>query len=325
LAGRRAPGTPSGLRGLTGLEEDLAGGLGPAYLLVGDDRREIDQAVAELERRAVDPELVALNAVRLRGPEDAFEDVVAACSTLPMLGERRYVLVREPEKLRGEAQSLVAYLEDPAPTSVLVLVPVQLDRRLGWVKPLEARCKVVTFAPPEGRDLDAWIRRALQRHGVTAEPDALALLVDMVQADTLLLENEIEKVALCCAATRKVTVAVVESILGRSRTLDAWALTNAIEDGDRDAALAALRRLLEQGSAVPMLVGMIDWCLGRLLASEEPRAFPSRQRVLDRRRDALRGRAERVYASLREADRLVRTTGGNAEAALERAVLEACF
>jgi DNA polymerase III delta subunit len=180
----------------------------------------------------------------------------------------------------------------------------------------------VTFAPPEGRELETWTRRALERHGVKADADALALLVDMVSADTMLLGNEIEKLALCCKDTGRVRLDDVASVLGRSRTIDAWALTNAIEDADPDAALAALRRLLEQRAAVPMLVGMIDWCLGRLFASEEPRTFPARQKALERRRDSLRGRGERAYALLREADRLVRTTGGDAEAALERAVLE---
>jgi DNA polymerase-3 subunit delta len=264
-----------------------------------------------------------MNSVRLRGLEDAHDDAVLACSTLPMLGDRRFVLVREPERLNGDPAALVAYLEGPCPSSSLVLVPAQLDRRLAWVKAVEARALIVSFQPPSPRDLDGWLRKSLHAKGLSIEPAALALLRDLVDTETLLLSNELEKLALLCANAGRVTAADVESILGRTRSIDSFALTNAIEDGDARAALESFRRLIEQGSAVPMLVGLVDWCVGRLLATEEPRTFPARKAALERRRQSLRGRGAEIYSALREADRLVRTSGADAEAALERAILTA--
>jgi DNA polymerase-3 subunit delta len=322
VAARRAE--PLGIPGLAGLLARIdERGLEPAYLLVGDDRRDVDAALVELETRAVPEDLRSLNSVRLRGLEDTCDDVVMACATMPMLGERRFVLVREPERLKGDTAHLVAYLKRPSEFACLVLVPASLDRRLAWVKAMEASSVVVSFEPPAPRDLDAWVRRELKSRGLQVEPAALNLLRDLVDTETLLLANELEKLALLCADRKLVTAEDVESILGRSRAIDSFVLTNAIEDGDPGAAVAALRRLLEQGAAVPMLVGMVDWCVGRLLASEEPRTFPARKPVLLRRRAALSGRALEVYALLKEADRLVRTSGGDAEAALERSVLVA--
>lgn len=317
-------GEPIGLPGLASLVGRAdARGLEHAYLLVGDDRRDIDAAIVELEARAVPEDLRSLNSVRLRGLEDSYDDIAFACSTMPMLGERRFVLVREPERLKGDAASLVAYLKRPSDTACLVLVPASLDRRLGWVKAVEASSVVVSFDPPAPRDLDAWVRRELGSRGLRVEPAALDLLRDLVDTETLLLGNEMEKLALLCADRKLVTAADVESILGRTRAIDSFVLTNAIEDGHAGAAVSAMRRLLEQGAAVPMLVGMVDWCVGRLLASDEPRTFPARKAVLLRRRTALAGRALEVYTLLKEADRLVRTSGGNAEAALERGILVA--
>lgn len=317
-------GEPIGLPGLAALTARLDQvGLEPAYLLVGADRRDIDAAMALLEGRAVPEELRGMNSVRLRGLEDSHDDVILACSTLPMLGDRRFVLVREPERLKGDPARLVAYLADPSPSSCLVLVPTQLDRRLSWVKAIEARALVISFEPPAPRDLDAWVRKSLQSKGLSVEPAALMLLKDLVETETLLLSNELEKLALLCADSKKVTAADVEAILGRTRVIDSFTLTNAIEDADPRAAIQSLHRLLEQGAAVPMLVGMVDWCVGRLLASEEPRTFPARKHALERRRDALRGRGPAIYTLLREADRLVRTSGADAAAALERAVLAA--
>ena len=168
---------PADVRGLAALRRDLAAqGPRPVYLLTGDDRLDMDRAVEELQAACVPAGLEGFNATRLRGLEDAFEEVVAACEILPMLGDRRFVLVREPERLKGDALKLVAYCKSPSPSTSLVLVPSQLDRRLGWVKPLEAACFKADFAPPTGRELESWIREELKTRGVRIEPPALAML-----------------------------------------------------------------------------------------------------------------------------------------------------
>jgi DNA polymerase-3 subunit delta len=323
VAPRREAAAP-GLRGTESLRADLdARGLQAAYLLAGEDRLSLDESVALLAERAVDPELAAFNTVTLRGDDSTWEEALAACEELPMMAPRRLVLVREPESLEGEASALVAYLKAPCATTTLVLASQRVDRRLSWVKALEASATCVAFAPPQGRELEAWIRRALSLRDVRIEEDALALLADLVQAETILLAQEIEKLALLCRDTGVATKDDVAAILGRTRTTEIWDLTNAVEDGDPERAAAAWRLLVEQRAAPVMVIAMLDWCLGRLLASEAPRAMPSRESVLRRRRDALSGQGERLLGLLRAADRMVRTTGGDAEAAIERLVLAA--
>ena len=313
---------PVTVRGLGAFAQRLEQrGPDPAYLLLGEDRRSLEDAVALLEAR-VPSDLAPLVEVRLRGGEHAVAEVVDACSTLPLGGTWRLVVVREPERLKGDAAGLASYLADPNPTTCLVLVPVSFDRRLRTSKALEAAALTVLFEPPGPHDVEAWVRGFLATRGITITPDALELLADLVQAETLLLSNEVEKLAIHAGDKKVVERADVESLLGRSRTIEVFQLTNAVEDGNAQAAVTALRQLLAQGAAIPMLVAMLDWCLGRLLGTEPVNASPARQAALRRRKLALQGRAESVYARLREADRLVRTTGGSAEAALERAVLE---
>ena len=294
----------------------------PLYLFVGDDRQAVDQAVALVEERLVDPELAALNAARLRGSESSVEELIGLCSTLPMMSERRLVVLREPEKLKNE-DALLAYLADPAPTTSLVLVPTEHDRRRKLAQAMEKAATTLVLQPPGPGDLQAWVKRSLAPHGIEVSSEALALLQDLVETDTLLLSNELEKLALYCSQTGRVEREDVEAILGRTRAVEVWALTGAIEDGRPEVALAALHRLLGQGAAVPMLVGTLDWCLGRLVGSEPPKAPPGRRRALEARRRALKGRAAEVFRLLREADRAVRRTGDSPEARLEQAVLAA--
>lgn len=292
------------------------------YLLLGDDRQGVDQALALLEERLVDPDLAALNAAKLRGSETSVQEVVGLCSTLPMMAERRLLILREPERLKGD-EELADYLADPCPSTTLVLVPSEHDRRRKLAQTLEKTCTTVVFDPPGPGDLQAWVRRSLAPHGIEVSPEALTLLQDLVETDTLLLSNELEKLALYCTQTKRVEREDVEAVLGRTRAVEVWALTGAIEDGRPELAIAALHRLLGQGAAVPMLVGTLDWCLGRLVAAEPPKAPPGRRRALDARRHAIRGRSGEIYGLLRRADRAVRRAGDSPETWLEQAVLAA--
>ena len=316
-------GPAADARGVAELRARLdAQGGEPLYLLVGGDRQGVDQALALLEERLVDPDLAALNAAKLRGSETSVAEVVGLCSTLPMMSERRLLILREPERLKGD-DALADYLADPCPSTSLVLVPSEHDRRRKLAQTMEKASTTVVFEPPGPSDLQAWVKRSLAPDGIEVSQEALTLLQDLVETDTLLLANELEKLALYCSQTKRVEREDVEAILGRTRAIEVWALTGAIEDAQPTEAVAALRRLLDQGAAVPMLVGTLDWCLGRLLGSEPPKAPPGRRRALEARRHALRNRGAEIYGLLRQADRAVRRSGDCPEAWLERAVLAA--
>ncbi|MEM7248218.1 MAG: DNA polymerase III subunit delta [Acidobacteriota bacterium] len=312
------------LNGAAGLRRALDGGAPPPLLLfLGEDRRELEDALNELENRLVEEDFRPMNSARLRGSETEVAELLNLCATLPLMAERRVVVVREPEQLKGDIDAFIEFLGEPPAETCLVLVPTKFDKRQRLSKAILDAATTVSFEAPGPQELEAWVARILGRDGLSLSPDAFALLADLVEANTLLLSHELEKLALYCHGREVVEREDVEALLGRSRSIEVWDLTNAIEDGRPDEAAAALQRLLDQQVAIPLLVGTLDWCLGRLLASEEPRARPGRRRSLERRRRALQGRAGEVTSLLREADRAVRTTGALPEHLLLKAVLAA--
>lgn len=115
-----------------------AGDLAPVYLVLGDD--DVEKArVADSFEQAVEEGLRAFNVDRIDGAEATLREVVDAAATLPMMTARRIVIVRRAERCltpkresRASAADLAAfeaYLADPFPHAVLVLVAGELDRR----------------------------------------------------------------------------------------------------------------------------------------------------------------------------------------------------
>src|SRR5262245_22096429 len=97
----------------------------PVYYLHGEEDALKDEAIRSLRDCAVEPSLRDFNLdFRAAGALDA-EALHALVNTPPMLAPRRLVVLRGVEQLRKTSaarDALLAYLADPNPTTVLVLV-----------------------------------------------------------------------------------------------------------------------------------------------------------------------------------------------------------
>ena len=100
---------------------DLAG----VYYFHGAEDVLKDEAVRTILDRALDPSLRDFNFDQRSAAQLDAEEVHALCNTLPMLAERRVVLLREVEawkrKTKGRAEFL-RYLEQPSPDTIVILV-----------------------------------------------------------------------------------------------------------------------------------------------------------------------------------------------------------
>src|SRR5207253_7974520 len=126
--------TPSGVR-----KQILAGKPDPIYLLIGEDEVEKSALAGEFAE-LVDEGLRAFNVERIHAGEmttgdrlaDGVGAIVAAARTLPMMSPRRVVIVaqadallvpkRESEMAVRALEQLEAFLAEPEPLTVLVLV-----------------------------------------------------------------------------------------------------------------------------------------------------------------------------------------------------------
>ena len=102
-----------------------SGKFAPAYYFLGAENVLKEEATTALLDRALDPGLRDFNLDIRSAQQLEPEDVLSLCTTLPMMAERRVVVVRDVEawkrKTRGK-KAVLGYLEQPIPETVLVLV-----------------------------------------------------------------------------------------------------------------------------------------------------------------------------------------------------------
>jgi DNA polymerase-3 subunit delta len=241
------------------LDRSLREKIQPLYLLLGPEtylRSVAAQSIAD----------TALNGTPLREFNetgfslltDSVQSAIAAAEQLPMMAERRVVRIRDFAKLReADEETLVRYLNNPAPSTVAIFTAGDLDKRKKSTKALLDNCVVVDFSPLKDAEAKAWVKTRLKELKVAADDQVLTELIRLVGTDVQTLSTEVEKLAAAAIGSGKITSEIVDDLIGRSRELSNFELGDHLMAGNRKRALETLHRLLDDGAEPVMLVGLI--------------------------------------------------------------------
>jgi DNA polymerase-3 subunit delta len=151
---------------------------------------------------------------------------------------------------------LARYLDRASSGASIAFVGCPWDGRRKIHKSLLAAATVADVSRPDPRQVPGWIEARARTAGGKIDAEAAALLAELRGNDTMRLGAEIEKLLLY-AGKRAVTSEDVLALVAAGEAPTAWALVDAVADGDAQRALGALDRLLEEGEAPPAIVGAL--------------------------------------------------------------------
>jgi DNA polymerase-3 subunit delta len=243
----------------TELERSLRESVRPLYLLLGTEvylRRVAAQTITDL---ALSRTLLReFNESSFSLLSDPVQSAIAAAEQLPMMSDTRVVRVRDFARLReADEETLIRYLNNPSPSTVMIFTADELDKRKKSSKVLLDTCTVVDFAPLKDAEAKAWAKSRLKELQVTADDQTLSEIIGLVGTDVQTLFNELDKLASAAAGANRITSDHVGELIGRSRELSNFELGDHLLAGNRKKALETLHRLLEDGAEPVMLVGLI--------------------------------------------------------------------
>lgn len=257
----------------------LAKGPAPVYYLHGAEAILKDAALDLLVTTLLDPGLRDFNLDLLSAQQLAPDQLAGACAVLPMMAERRVVVVRDVEawKRKSKAkQAAVDYLAHPSPDTVLVLV--QGDDKDADAD-LAAHAVAVDCGTPVGEALDRWLDARLAEADVTLDPEAREHLLRATAGSLGLLAAECDKLA-GLGGERSVDRDTVAALVGIrfGETVDDW--RDAVLGDDLERAVSILPGVLGQSgvSGVRLLLTLG----GSLLALQWARATARQRRIRGR-------------------------------------------
>jgi DNA polymerase-3 subunit delta len=129
----------------------------------------------------------------LRGEETTWSRLVDNVGMGSLFAERRAVVVRNAEALKGDGEEIAAYLEDPTPGVTLVLLAAKPDRRQkAWKRVLD-KATVTPADAPKGRGVRAFAEGRLRQRKLRIAEEGVFELVERVGQDLRRLVGEIDK------------------------------------------------------------------------------------------------------------------------------------
>ena len=263
----------------------------PVYVIIGDDDQE-KAGLSQLASELVDDELRAFNVERLYGTDKSTtaENIVEASRVLPMLGDRRVIVVLradplvKPKRRKADedeeapeddgtpvsADALTAYLTKPEPLTTLVLVADDIDRSRKLGKALLKQAAIVEcWGLKPGKDVrggdlhqvhrnaQAWINRKASEAKKQIDPAGVSVLATRAGIDIGTLRGDWERLLLYVGDRAKITREDVLEIASSETSQDDWAVNNALRRGDVATALRELGLALDAGAAPQQVLGQL--------------------------------------------------------------------
>lgn len=227
------------------------------YAVVGGDSYLAELAVEKLLERAVGLEGRSDSVQTLRGDETPWVRLLDLVRTRSLFAERKAIVVRGAEALKGPDEGLAEYLADPTPGVALILLAAKPDKRkTAWKRLLEA-AEVVSADPLKGGALRSHVTDELRRRGLAMDGDAFDELLERVGGNLRRLMGEIDKLQSFAEGRSRISVEDVAAVLGRGLARPLYALSDALCTRERDLALRLLHEALEEGEAPVYVLGAL--------------------------------------------------------------------
>ncbi len=315
----------------------------PVYVIIGDDDQE-KSGLSQLASELVEDELRAFNVERLYGTDKttSADAIVEAARVLPMLGDRRVIVVLRADRLLKpprkkadddesdepadasdgapvSADALTAYVTKPEPMTTLVLVADDIDRSRKLGKALIKHAAIVECwglkggkevkgweLPQVARAAQAWVKKQAAEAGKQVDAQGAMLLAERAGTDISRLRGDWQRVLLYVGERAKITREDVAEVVSPETSQDDWAVTNAIERGDAATALRQLGLAFDAGAAPQMMVGQLGWWVRSKLPG------------------LASGRVKAAVDALLRTDLELKSSTGEPRVLLERLVVELC-
>ena len=232
------------------------GDIKSVYFLMGEEAYYIDAISNFIESTILSEEEKGFNQMVLYGRDVSIDDIVSHAKRYPMMAERQVIIVKEAQDLSRTIEELVAYVENPQPTTVLVFCYKYktLDKRKKLSKTMAKNAVLFESKKLYENQVPDWIRRVLSGRGHTITPKAAQMLVEFLGNDLAKINNELQKLQLIMQPGEQITPQLIEENIGISKDFNNFELQKAIGEKNVKRAFAIMQYFHQNPKKNPLVM-----------------------------------------------------------------------
>lgn len=246
-------------------------------LFYGPEDHLIRWSEEKVKERYINPAVEMFDFVKMDGNECAAGDIRSACETMPMMSEKRVVIIEDFDTAGEYAEDMVEYFGEFPDFTVLMLISKAPDKRRKLFKTIQKYGAEYEFGRLDMPQLKSFIIKRLRASGKPFDADVPAVIAEASgyydkDSDYTLdnLINDIAKI-ISHSGERIIPEDVDETISGNEER-DVFAFADALASERKGEALELLSVLLSYGENEFKLLGLICAQFETMLLVNEMRA-----------------------------------------------------
>jgi len=247
------------------LAQNLKGSAPHAWLVSGDEPLLVGESSDLIRARARQDGFVGREVLFVDRYFD-WDSLDGELRAMSLFAEKRIIELRMAQLKPGldGSKILQAAVNDPAADVFLLVITDKIewkDYSSSWVKAFETQGHWV-HADQLGIDqLPGWIKGRLSRVDLSADPEAIDLLVERCEGNLVAAHQQIERLSLLTKGT--VSVETMAELVAMSARYNVFQLSEALLSGDAGRVLRMLDGLQGEGVEPPLVL----WCITEELRS----------------------------------------------------------
>ncbi len=230
----------------------------PVYFLSGEEAYYIDLVSDYIEKSVLDDSEKEFNQTVLYGKDVDLMGIISAAKQFPMMSDYQVVIVKEAQNLKelgkasgsgdgeeddaptikkttgGANNALVAYLQNPQPTTILVFCYKYktLDKRSVVYKSLQKNHVFLETKKQYDNQLPDWITSYIADKKYKINAKATFLLAEFLGNDLSKITNEIDKLVINIKEGEEITAELVQENIGISKEFNVFELQESLAKKD---------------------------------------------------------------------------------------------
>lgn len=238
------------------------------YLLFGEEGYLKLQYRQRLQEALIPPD-DTMNLNCYEGNGISVEALIDQAETLPFFAERRLLLVENSGLFKSGGEKLAGYLEQLPPTTYMVFVESEVDKRQRLYKTVRNVGRAVEFSRQTEETISRWVVGILKREGKNITRQTMNLFLEKTGNDMNNIRSELEKL-LCYTMGREViTSEDVEKICTAQTVNRIFDMVNAVAAGDQKKALDLYYDLLALKEPPMRILFLLTRQFNQLLQARE--------------------------------------------------------
>ncbi len=247
--------------------------LGNLYLFYGTEHYLLENTMTMIQEKIINKTFDTLNYQEMDGKETTVGDIINACETLPFMGEKRMIIVKDLECFfskrknisEEDEEKLILYFENiPSTTHLFFIATKDIDKRKKIVRSIKKKGKMVEFNKLSEKEVYRWIHKVFEKFHKKIGDKEIAFLLDITgyldknsSKNLKDLENEIIKISNYAEDQSVITSKDIDLLTAKSIDNNIFHLVECIGEKNASQALVLLNDMLLGGEAELKILYMI--------------------------------------------------------------------